>query len=89
MGGPGLKSETWATHLLFVRAIFIFLGGPQVHRNSGRDDRGETGASMESGGGSFIQPERCIVDETADWLVAAAIERIRIGHAPIAGREKG
>ena len=25
---PGLKSETWATHSIFVRAIFIFLGGP-------------------------------------------------------------
>jgi len=25
---PGLKIETWATHLIFVRAIFTFLGGP-------------------------------------------------------------
>ena len=33
---PGLKSETWATHSIFVRAMFIFLGGPQAHRNSGR-----------------------------------------------------
>jgi hypothetical protein len=24
---PGLKIETWATHSIFVRAIFIFLGG--------------------------------------------------------------
>jgi hypothetical protein len=24
---PGLKIETWATHLIFVRAIFIFLVG--------------------------------------------------------------
>jgi hypothetical protein len=31
---PGLKSETWATRSMIVRAIFIFLGGPQVHRNS-------------------------------------------------------
>jgi hypothetical protein len=27
---PGLKSETWASHSTFVRAIFIFLGGPKV-----------------------------------------------------------
>ena len=25
-GNPGLKSETWATHLIFVRSIFIFVG---------------------------------------------------------------
>jgi hypothetical protein len=29
---PGLKSETWATHLIFARATFIFFGGPQAHR---------------------------------------------------------
>ena len=30
---PGLKSETWATHSMFVRAIFIFLewtAGPSI-----------------------------------------------------------
>jgi hypothetical protein len=31
---PGLKSETWATHLLFVRVIFISLGGPKAHDSS-------------------------------------------------------
>ena len=35
---PGLKIETWATHLMFVRVIFIFLGGPQAHVSSGRND---------------------------------------------------
>jgi hypothetical protein len=35
---PGLKSETWATHSIFIRAIFIFLGGPKAHDPSGRDD---------------------------------------------------
>jgi trimeric autotransporter adhesin len=34
---PGLKSETWATHLTFSRASFIFLGGLQAHDPSGRD----------------------------------------------------
>jgi hypothetical protein len=29
---PGFKSETWATHLILVRAIFIFLGGPRALR---------------------------------------------------------
>jgi hypothetical protein len=29
---PGLKSETWATHSRFVRAIFILFGGPLVFR---------------------------------------------------------
>jgi hypothetical protein len=32
---PGLKIETWATHLIFVRGIVIFLGGPQAHVSSG------------------------------------------------------
>jgi hypothetical protein len=27
---PGLKSETWATHSIFFRASFTFLGGPQA-----------------------------------------------------------
>jgi hypothetical protein len=29
------------THSMIIRAIFIFLGGPQAHRNSGRETRGE------------------------------------------------
>jgi hypothetical protein len=36
---PGLKSETWATHLMLVRASFIFLSGPKAHDSSGRDDK--------------------------------------------------
>jgi hypothetical protein len=27
---PGLKSETWATHAIFVRASFMFSGGLQA-----------------------------------------------------------
>jgi hypothetical protein len=30
MRNPGLKIETWATHSIFVRAIFIFLGCPKA-----------------------------------------------------------
>jgi hypothetical protein len=28
VGVPGLKSETWDTHLFFARSIFVFFGGP-------------------------------------------------------------
>jgi hypothetical protein len=28
---PGLKSETWATHLSFVRTVFVFLAGPPTY----------------------------------------------------------
>jgi len=37
---PGLKSETWATHSIFVRTIFIFLGGPKAHDLSGGMTKG-------------------------------------------------
>jgi hypothetical protein len=30
VGGPGLKSETWAAHSTFVRASFIVSGEPQA-----------------------------------------------------------
>jgi hypothetical protein len=44
---PGLKSETWATHLIFVRVIFIFLGGPQAHVSpSGSRARSEPNAGV-------------------------------------------
>jgi hypothetical protein len=35
---PGLKSETWATHSMFVRASFMFLGGLQVHEHPDRSE---------------------------------------------------
>src|SRR5580658_8951837 len=34
---PGLKIETWATHLLFVRSLVVFLRWPQAHGSAPRD----------------------------------------------------
>jgi hypothetical protein len=34
------KQAATSRHSMIIRAIFIFLGGPKTHGNSGRDDKG-------------------------------------------------
>jgi hypothetical protein len=83
VGGPGLKSETWAAHSTFVRASFIVLTLKGKPRNKGKPP----GKPRDRGLGTFGAPKRskCLISIPWEQVREAghAIEYRTDGHQPI------